>query len=449
MYAVIVGAGEVGFHIATILSREGHEVAIIDRDHEAYQRATEEIDGLAVHGNGASRHILEQASMGRADLLVAVTDSDEVNMIACMAAKAVGVARTVARVRNQEYYEESGALSAGFIGVDHVIQPELAVAAEVVGIAAIPGALDVETFAGGHVSVIEVQIGPECTCLDTPLRDLGLAGEVLVAAILRGGQTTIPRGDSTLQAGDRVFLSGKADATIAAAGRLTGQQGVPKKVILMGCGEIGMNIARGLEAKRIQLTVFEKDPEQAARAADILRRSLVIADEGIDEAVLIQEGVQASDLFIAATGDDRLNILTALVAKQLGAKRTIAIVERTEFSRVVESVGVDVALSPRRMIASAILRFVRAGSVVNAAVLDKSAGEALEFAVKSSCPVCGHRLSEIDFPQGAIVGALVRADEVSIPGGRTELADGDIAVVFALPHAIRGVEKLFATRSKR
>jgi len=294
-----------------------------------------------------------------------------------------------------------------------------------------------------------VQIGPECTCLDTPLRDLGLAGEVLVAAILRGGQTTIPRGDSTLQAGDRVFLSGKADATIAAAGRLTGQQGVPKKVILMGCGEIGMNIARGLEAKRIQLTVFEKDPEQAARAADILRRSLVIADEGIDEAVLIQEGVQASDLFIAATGDDRLNILTALVAKQLGAKRTIAIVERTEFSRVVESVGVDVALSPRRMIASAILRFVRAGSVVNAAVLDKSAGEALEFAVKSSCPVCGHRLSEIDFPQGAIVGALVRADEVSIPGGRTELADGDIAVVFALPHAIRGVEKLFATRSKR
>jgi trk system potassium uptake protein TrkA len=236
---------------------------------------------------------------------------------------------------------------------------------------------------------------------------------------------------------------------MAAAGRVTGHREALKKVILLGCGEIGMRIALGLEEKRLRLTVFEKDSGQAMRAAAALRRSMVIEDEGIDEKVLLQEGVDASDLFIAATGDDRLNILTALMAKQLGAKRTISIVERGEFSRVVESVGVDVAISPRRMTASAILRFVRAGSVVSAAVLEKSAGEVLEFLVNASCPVCGHKLADVDFPKGAIVGALVRDDRVSVPDGRSELAAGDVAVVFTLPEAVRGVEGLFAPRSKR
>jgi len=449
MYAVIVGAGEVGFHIATILSQEGHEVAMIDRNLASYQRAAEELDVLAIHGNGASPRILEQASMGRADLLVAVTNSDEVNMIACMAAKRVGVPLTVARVRNQDYIEDARTLSTGFIGVDQVIQPEAAVADEVIKLAAVPGALDVEVFADGQVSVVEVEVSPTSSDVGIPLRSLGLPEGVLITAILRNGATTVPRGDSILEGRDRVFLTGRADAAVEAAGRLVGQQGGTKKAILMGCGEIGMRIAFGLEKEHIRLTVFEKDSKQAAEAAANLRRSLVIEDEGIDETILIQEGVRTCDLFIAATGDDRLNILTALVAKQLGAKRTIAVVERSEFSRVVESVGVDVAISPRRMTASAILRYVRAGSVVSAAVLDKSAGEVLEFAVRETAPVCGHRLAEIAFPDGAIVGALVRGDTVRVPDGQSELRAGDIAVVFTLPAAVRRVEKLFAPRSRR
>ena len=285
MYAVIVGAGEVGFHIATILSQEGHDVAVIERDPEICARVGEELDVLTVLGNGASRLILEQASMGRADLLVAVTDSDEVNMIACMTAKQVGVGLTVARIRNQEYIDDSGVLTAGFVGVDHVIQPEAAVADEITKLAVVPGALDVETFAHGQVSVVEVEVDPASPALGIPLRNLGLPEGVLVTAILRGGDTSVPRGDANLQAHDRVFLTGKADATVVAAGRLTGQHGLPKKVILMGCGEIGMRIALGLEEKHIRLTVFEKSAERAALAAATLRRSLVIEDEGIDEAV--------------------------------------------------------------------------------------------------------------------------------------------------------------------
>jgi trk system potassium uptake protein TrkA len=356
---------------------------------------------------------------------------------------------TVARVRNQEYIEDVRTLSTGFTGVDHVIQPELAVADEVIKLAAIPGALDVETFAGGDVSVVEVAVDPDSPFLGKTLRSLALPEGVLVTAVVRNGEAAVPRGDNTLLGRDRVFLTGEAEAVHAAAASLTGQQGGAKRAILLGCGEIGMRIALGLEERRVKLTVFEKDAGRAARAAGLLRRSMVILDEGIDETVLLREGVDGCDLFIAATGEDRLNILTALMAKQLGARRTIAVVERSEFSRVVESLGVDVAISPRRMTASAILRFVRGGSVVSAAVMDKSVGEVIEFAVKSGCPVCGRTLAEVDFPRGALVGAVVRRDEVHIPDGRTEVREGDVAVVFTLPESTRAVEKLFAPRSRR
>jgi len=449
MYTVIVGAGEVGFHIATILSQEGHEVAVIDRERESYERAAQELDVLAVHGNGASRRTLERVSMGRADLLVAVTDSDEVNMIACMAAKRVGVAQTIARVRNPDYIEDVRTLSTGFTGVDHVIQPEAAVADEVAKLASIPGALDVETFAGGQVLVLEVQVQPDHPSSGVRLRDLGLPEGVVITALVREGETVIPKGDSTIEGRDRVFLTGRPEAAIQVASGLSGHSEAPKKAILLGCGEIGLGIARALEDQKIRLTIFEKDGERATEAATILRRSLVLRDEGINEAILAAEGVSTTDLFIAATGDDRLNILTGLMAKQMGARRTISIVERTEFSRVVESVGVDVAISPRRMTASAILRFVRAGKVVSAAVLDKSAGEVLEFVVGASSPVCGRRLADVHFPTAAIVGAVVRDGDVHIPDGRTGLDDGDIAVVFTLPESVKTVEKLFAPRLGR
>jgi len=448
MYVVIVGAGEVGYYIATILSQEGHDVAIVDRDSESYQRVAEQLDVLAIRGNGASRRVLERVNMSRADLLIAVTDSDEVNMIACMAAKRGGVAQTIARVRNPDYIEDFQTMSTGFTGVDHVIQPEAAVADEVAKLAAIPGVLDVETFAGGQVWVLEAQVGPEAPCVGKALRDFGLPEGVVVTSILRDTGTTIPRGDTVFAASDRVFLAGRPDVASRAVSLLTGEMEAPKRAILLGCGEIGMGIALALEKQRMKLTIFEKDHDRASEAAGQLRRALVLEDEGLDESILAEEGVGTADLFIAATGDDRLNIISALMAKNMGAKRTIAIVERGEFSRVVESVGVDVAISPRRMTASAVLRFIRAGQIMSAAVLEKSAGEVLEFVVSASSPACGPPLAQVRFPPGVIVGAVVRDDQVHVPDGRFQLADGDVAVVFTLPKSVREVEKLFAPRTR-
>ncbi|MCZ7663935.1 MAG: Trk system potassium transporter TrkA [Thermoleophilia bacterium] len=444
MYIVIVGAGEVGFHIATVLIQEGHDVAVIDRDPERYRTASEELDALVLLGNGASKSTLREANIARANILIAVTDADEVNMVACMAAKHVGVPLTIARIRSVDYLDDVRSVSREFTGIDYVIQPEGAVAEEVAKLAEFPGAVDVGAFADEQVTMAEIQVDPQSEAVGKPLMALGLPRNVLLTAVLRGDSMSIPTGDTTLREADRVFLVGKRQGVLKAAAMLSLHMRPTRRAILLGCGEMGMRIARLLEERDIRLTIFEKDERRALEAASQLRKALVLHDEGIGESVLLQEGVEGVDLFIAATGDDRLNILASLQAKRLGAARTIAIVERAEFSAILQSVGVDAAISPRRITASTILGFIRSGDVLSVALLERSAGEVLEVVVAEGSAVAGKRLRDIRFPADAIVGVLVQADGVHVAHGSSVPQPGDRAIVFALPEVVPEVEKLFA-----
>lgn len=236
MYVVVIGAGEVGFHIASILTQEGHEVALIDRDPESIRRASEELDALTILGNGASKRVLQQATVSRANILVAATDSDEVNMIACMAAKHVGVPLTIARIRNPDYLDEDASVSTEFTGIDYVIQPEMALAEEIAKIAELPGALDVETFANGQVHMIEVQVDEKSKAVDKPLLKIGMPKNVLLTAVLRENDMTIPTGQTILRARDRVFLTGKRQGVLEAAAILSPSMRVSKRAMLLGCG---------------------------------------------------------------------------------------------------------------------------------------------------------------------------------------------------------------------
>jgi trk/ktr system potassium uptake protein len=446
MYIVIVGAGEVGVHIAGFLSQEGQRVALIERDPERLAKVAQDIDALTVAGNGASKRVLAEANVTEADIVIAVTDSDEVNMIACMAAKRVGVPLTVARIRNADYLDSNEEISSEFTGIDYVIQPEAAVAAEIGRLADAPGALDVEHFAGGLAKMLEVEVAKGSPCAGRAIADMGLPREALVTGVLRGEALLIPRGGTVLNPGDRVFLAGQPEAVTAAAGMLSLQTKIPKTAMLLGCGDMGLRVAHALEARSMRVTVFEKDHERSLRAASALKRALVLHDEGLDAQVLLAEGINDIDLFVAATGDDRLNILASLQAKRLGARRTVAILERAEFSEVLETAGIDVAISPRRLTASAVLRLVRAGKVVSAALLDKSAGEVLEFLIEKGSPIAGLPLRETRFPEGAILGALKRSDGVHVARGDTVPAAGDIAIVFAATEAVTAVVKLFTPR---
>lgn len=236
MYVVVIGAGEVSFHIASILTQEGHEVALIDRDPESIRRASEELDALTILGNGASKRVLQQATVSRANILVAATDSDEVNMIACMAAKHVGVPLTIARIRNPDYLDEDASVSTEFTGIDYVIQPEMALAEEIAKIAELPGALDVETFANGQVHMIEVQVDEKSKAVDKPLLKIGMPKNVLLTAVLRENDMTIPTGQTILRARDRVFLTGKRQGVLEAAAILSPSMRVSKRAMLLGCG---------------------------------------------------------------------------------------------------------------------------------------------------------------------------------------------------------------------
>lgn len=449
MYVVVIGAGEVGFHIADILIEEGHDVAVIDRDPEHYRHAAEELDALVIQGNGASKRVLREAHVSRANILIAVTDSDEVNMIACMAAKHVAVPLTIARVRNSDYLDEpesgiTSSVSSEFTGIDYVIQPEAAVAEEIQKLAELPGALDVEIFAEEQVHVLEVQVDQDSKAVGKRLVDIGFPRNTLVTAILRENVMTIPNGRTELHGDDRVFVAGKRQGVLQSAALLSLEMRPPRSALLIGCGEMGMRIALALEEMDLRLAVFEKDYDRSVEAASLLKKALVLHDEGISERSLLQEGAQDVDLVITATGDDRLNILASLQAKRLGAHRTISIVERAEFSAILESVGVDVAISPRRITASTILRFIRAGDVISVSVLENAAGEVIELVIPPESPIVGRRLRDTRFPREAILGVLVQEDGVHIAHGDSVPRAGDRAIVFALPEAVTAVQQLFS-----
>ena len=449
MYIVIIGAGEVGLHIAGFLSQEGQKVALIDRDPERLAWAAEKVDALAVMGNGASKRVMTEASVKQAEIVVAVTDSDEVNMIACMAAKRVGVPLTIARIRNSDYLDSPESVSSEFIGIDYVIQPDNAVAQEVGRLAGYPGALEVETFASGQGLMLEVRVAADSKWAGKTIAEMDLSRDVLVCGILSGPSMRVPRGDTVLEPDTRVFLAGRPAAVQETAGILSLDTRVAKTAILLGCGHLGLPIAKTLEAKGIRLIAFENDSEKALEAASTLSKSLVLHHEGLAEEVLLANGVDDVDLFIAATGNDSLNLLASLQAKRLGARRTLAIQDRGEFSEILEASGVDVAIRPRRLTASAVMRHLRAGKVMSATLLDKSAGEVLEFLIPEGSPIVGVPLRDCDFPEGSILGVLKRGEGVEVARGDTVPRAGDIAVVFAATEAVAAVEKLFTARRFR
>lgn len=444
MYCVIVGAGEVGRHIAEMLSKEGHDVAVIERDPERLRTVIEDFDVLGIVGNGAARRVLVEANVSQAGILIAVTDADEVNMVACMAGKRAGVPLTIARVRNPDYLDSDHTVSSDFSGIDQVIQPERAVAEEVGRLAEYPGALEVESFAHGQVVMLELRVSPASEALGKTVATMGLPHGVLITGLLRDDEVSMPNGTTTLRGGDTVFIVGRPDSVRTTAALLSGRHRHKRTAIVLGCGEIGLGVAQELERRGFRLKVFEKNYERAVQTASLLSHSLVLHDEGLQQSTLLTEGVQDVDMFVAATGDDRLNMLAALQAKQLGTDRTIAVVEEAQFSGLLEAVGVDVAISPRRLTASAVLSSVRTGEVVSAALLDKSAGEVLELEVAQKSPIAGVPLKDARFPRGAVLGVLVRGDQVIMARGESTPLPGDLAIVFSATESVPDVEKLFA-----
>ena len=444
MRTVIIGAGEVGLNTARLLSHEGHSVVLVEKDEKLVEKATEELDALVIAGNGANPKLLREAGIDRTDLLIAASSSDEVNIIACLAAKSQGVARTVARIHNPDYYEPGDPFAEEMLGIDYIIHTEQMAAHEIKEALLVPGAINIDSFAGDTIEVAEVILTKESNAVDRSLKEVKLPDNSLIVGVVRGGEALVPRGDTVLHERDHVLLISGRRQISKVVGVLATDTAPVRDVTIYGGGRIGLRLALALEKAGMSVRVIERDEGRARHVASQLRRGFVLHDEGISQDFMLQEGVDRTDAFVAVTGDDRANLLAAMYARQLGARLTIAGISRGEFAPLADALGVDVTISPRTLAAEAILRFVRKGEIIDVALL-ASGAEMIELRVPERCRVAGRPLSEVGFPDGAIVGALLRDGDVVIPTGKEVLRAGDDAVVFTVEDAVEEVENLFAT----
>lgn len=447
MRAVVVGAGEVGFHVAERLSREGHEIVVVDMVPDRLEYVESHLDVGVVEGNGASPAVLDRAGIKKSELLVAVTSVDEVNLVCCTGARGAPGMIKVARVSNPDFYG-SGQLNAEYFGVDVLINPERELALDTFRLLQSTVATDIAVFAGGELQVISLPVAEHAGIVGKTLaRIRGEVGEasLLAAAIERNGTAIVPTGSTVIEAGDQVYVVAKSDS-VALALRLCGHEPTTLQRVMIAGGSVeAYHLTRLLTQHGVQVTVLVEDRARAQEFAEKLHRALVLNGDATDIELLELEGVGGVDAFAALTDEDQNNILSSLVAKHAGAKQVVTLVNKIDYIPLARRIGLDAAVSPRLSAANAIMGHVHRGSVTRISTFKDTAAEAISFSVSAVSPIVDRPLAEIDFPKGAIVAAVSRSGEIIVPRGTDVLRPGDTAIVFALPEAVAAVRKLFPT----
>ena len=446
MSVVIVGAGEVGFHVAERLSGEGRQVVVVDALLDRLDWVQSRLDVGVIEGSGASPAVLERAGVANATLFVAVTSNDEVNLVACMVAQGKPGMVKVARLSNPDFYTEAWRISPERFRVDVMINPERELALDTLQLLQSTVATDIAAFADGRLQLISLKVKADAPIMNRRLADVTAEiGDtpLLTAAIERNGTTLVPDGSTIVQAGDQAYVVTTADAVPKALALCGHEHKELKRVMVAGGSTEAYYLAELLQQHNVHATLVVQDRRRAQELAEKLHKALILNGDATDVELLEVEGVGEMDAFVALTDEDQTNILSALVAKQAGAKQVVTLVNKIEYVSLARRIGLDAAVSPRLSAANAILRQVRRGSVTRVSTFKDTDAEAISFAVSSASPFVGHPLRETKFPTGAIVAAILRGDEVIVPRGSDELKVGDTAIVFALRGAVESVTKLF------
>lgn len=450
MKVLIVGAGQVGCFLSQRLCNEGHEVVLVDQDQSHLDRVQEELNVMTVSGNGASAEVLEQADIKSCDIFIAVTDLDEVNILACLLAREYKVGKRLARVKSIEYSSQGAVLSKEKLGIDLLINPCDEVADEMVKIACRSGAFDVAEFVEGRIQFLGYRIGADSPLCGITLQELGeLRGiyDFVVVAIARDEKTIIPRGEDVIEEGDSIYIIAR-EKDLPAIQYLIESKKKKKRtaprVFILGGSQVGVRIASQLERLHFDVRLVERNLRRCRKVAAQLEKTNVIQADGNDMPALLEEGLAQAELFIAVTGSDETNILCSLLYKQQTQGRALALVNRPELLNLAPGLGIDACISPRMAAAGAMLKYVRYGSVVSLAAVEGSNAEVLEMEVKQDNPHIGVPLKSMGFPKGALIAAIVRGDDYQIATGESSIKAGDRVVVFALPEALTKVDRFFA-----
>ncbi len=448
MRIIIIGAGEVGLHIAEKLCAEKRDVVIIDSQAERLRQIEEQIDAQLMRGSGSSPDVLRRAGIDGAEMLIAVSDQDEVNLVACMLANHASPNTVkIARVRNPAYIRMPEVLSGFNLGM--FINPEYEAANKISRLLEVPQAVDIVEFAEGQVKLVGFRVEPTSRIANRKLFSLG---EILpdytplVAVIYRGKQVIIPRGGDTLQAGDIVYFTVTKDQ-LPKLLRLIGKKAHRvEQVMIFSGSNMGLYLAQRLESEGVGVKLIDPDESTCTLLADQLTHTTVLYGDATDSEMLEQENVSKMDAFIAAGKDDEDNIFACLLAKTLGAPYTMTVANKGDYASLINSLGIDSAISPQLTAVSRIMQFLRKGLVVAVEEIRHKNAEGIEFVALETSDAVGRPLSDIRFPDGALVIAVVHEGEVVIPRGDTVIRPKDRVVIFAERNAIAKVEKLFSVK---
>ncbi|MGB1548345.1 MAG: Trk system potassium transporter TrkA [Alphaproteobacteria bacterium] len=451
MKVIICGAGQVGFNIARLLSAEGNDVTVIDQEPNRINRVAMALDVQAIVGFASHPDVLDQAGARDADMLIAVTREDEINMVACQISHSLfNVPLKVARIREQNYMkpEWSDLFSRDHLPIDVIISPEIEVARAIARRLEVPGAFDVIPLAEGKVKLIGLHCLEDCPVVNTrllQLTELFPDLHITLVGIVRNEALIVPTENDQMLAGDDVYFTVESTHVARAMVAFGHEEPEARRVGIIGGGNVAYFLAKEIEEQHpaMHLKVIEFDRHRAEMLAERLNRTVVLHGDALDLQLLDEMNVRATEAVIAVTNDDEVNILSSLLSKRQGCPRAIAIVNNETYGMLVGWLGIDAVVSPRLITVSSILQHVRRGRIRGVHSIHEGAGEIIEADALETSPLVGKPLREVNLPDGVVIGAIVRGEEVLIPRGGTMITTGDRVILFALADAVKKVEKLF------
>ena len=450
MKVIICGAGQVGWQIARHLSGERNDVTVVDNNADLVRRATDTLDVQGIAGFASYPDVLDRAGARDADMIIAATHSDEVNMVTCQVAHSVfSVQRKIARLRGQSYLDAiySDLYRREHLPIDVVISPEREVAEAALQRLAAPAAFDTENFLEGKAQLLGITIGEECPVINTPLRqltDLFSTLKALVVAVRREGALFVPSAGDQLFPGDDAYVftdSVDLTRTLEIFGKT---QAKPERVVIIGGGNVGLGVARRLEAQteRVRVKIIETNRDCAENAADMLERTIVLHGDGLTSGLLAEAGIENADAVLAVTDDDNTNVLVSVRSKEMGCKMAITLVNDQTLAPLMGPLDIDAYINPRATTVSSILRHIRLGRVRGVYSIGDAEAELIEAEVLETSPIAGQRIKDIDFPESSIVAGILQGNKLIKPVGETRINEGDMIAIFAMTDDVPEVERL-------
>lgn len=445
MRIIIAGMGDVGYQLAKQLSIESHDIIAIDLDQDRLSYSDQMADILTINGSSTSVSVLKQAGIDKADLLVAVTASEEVNITTAIIGKKLGVKRTIARIFNDEYLEPESGVNFNELGVDFMIYPEGLAAIETVNLINRTAATDVLEFEDGKLSVMGIRLDKNAPIIHKKIFEVTQQFQNVdfrVVAIHRNFRTIVPRGNDQFLANDQVFVISKPQGHDAIL-RLSGKENIQfNNIMILGGGKIGRRVA-SLLSDKMTVKLIDNDTDKAFELADQLPNTLVIKGDGRDIDLLAQEGIIDVDAFVALTEDAETNIISCLMAKHLGVKKAIALVDKVDYIPLTQTIGLDSLINKKLTAANNIVRFIKKGGLVSYSTLEGIDAVLLEYVAQPGSHITQSNLAKLELPKGTIIGGFIRNDEGHIGVGDSKINAGDKVVVFSLPDVVEKLEKFF------